>query len=268
MQVYRDLEILTARPSAPDMARVPHRLYGTVDGAVAFSVKSWLAAAEQELAGAAREAALPIFVGGTGLYFKTLTQGLSDIPDIPADRRAEVRAWAVDQPTADLHQELARRDPETASRLRPTDRQRIVRAIEVHATTGESLASFHASRSAPVLDIQNCLALVLEVDRGELRRRVDARFDAMIAAGALDEIRRLADRRLDPALPVMRAIGVPSLARYLVGEATCDEAISEAKTATRQYIKRQETFFRHQLKGFRPVTSTDAEALVASIAQS
>ena len=168
MQVYRDLRVLTARPNREDEAKAPHRLFGHVDGAVNYSAGLWLADASVALDAARREGRVPIFVGGTGLYFKALTQGMSAIPPVPADVRAKMRARAAGVPVADLHGELMRRDPATAKRLRASDPQRILRALEVFEATGKSLVSFHATRAPPLLDAKDVFAVFLATDREEL----------------------------------------------------------------------------------------------------
>lgn len=259
MQVYRDLRILTARPTPEDEARVPHRLYGHVDGAVNYSVGLWLKDAEAALDDARSAGHLPIFVGGTGLYFKALTQGLSDIPPVPESVRADVRARAENMPVAALHAELARCDPVTASRLRPTDPQRVLRALEVFEATGQSLASFQGARTPPLLDTKDVLGVFLAPPRAELTARIDRRFDQMLESGALEEVEALRDRRLDPSLPVMRAHGVPHLLAYLNGTMSLAEAARRGKADTRHYTKRQFTFARHQLGLFRWTTAEDAE---------
>ena len=250
MQVYRDLRVLTARPSDHEERQAPHALYGMVDGAESFSVSRWLAAAGAALARAKTAGLVPILVGGTGLYFKALTQGLSDIPAVPPEVRSRVRAWAGGRAPHELHAALAARDPATAARLRPSDPQRLLRALEVHEATGASLAALQARRAAPLLDIERCAAVFLAPDREILRARIDARFEAMMAAGALDEVRALAARHLDPTLPLMRAHGVPPLLRHLAGGSDLATAIAEGKADTRRYVKRQATFARHQLPGF------------------
>ena len=202
---------------------------------------------------------MPIFVGGTGLYFKALTQGLSAIPAVPEDIRAGVRARAAGVPAADLHASLMRRDPATAARLRPSDPQRILRALEVFEATGKSLVSFHATRTRPVLDAKDVFALFLATEREVLRARIDARFDAMLKAGALEEVAALAARRLDPLLPAMKAHGVPALMRHLNGEITLEEAATIGRADTRHYAKRQFTWFRHQLPEFEWVRPEAAE---------
>ena len=262
MQVYRDLRVLTARPSRADEARAPHRLYGTIDGVEAYSVSRWLADVATALAAERDEGRLPIVVGGTGLYFKALTQGLSAIPPVPEAIRAEMRAWAAEQTPAELHAVLARRDPEMAALLRPSDPQRIVRALEVHRATGRSLSAFRQARELPTLAVAASVAITLTPERSVLRARADERFAAMMAAGALGEVEALRRKRIAEDLPIMRALGVPPLARHLRGEIAIEEAVAQAQLDTRRYLKRQETFARHQLTGFRPVEPDRAEALV------
>lgn len=261
MQVYRDLRVLTARPSPEDEGKLPHRLYGHVDGAINYSAGLWLASASAALNEARREGRLPIFVGGTGLYFKVLTQGLSAIPPVPEDVRAKVRSRAAGVPAADLHASLLHRDPASAAKVQPSDRQRILRALEVFETTGKSLVSFHAARMPPVLDATEVFAVFLATERETLKARIDARFDAMLQAGALQEAAALRARRLDTALPVMRAHGVPHLIAQLNGEISLPEAATGAKRDTCRYAKRQLTFARHQLGSFRWLTAQEAETL-------
>jgi tRNA dimethylallyltransferase len=261
MQVYRDLRVLTARPDREDEAKAPHRLFGHVDGAVNYSTGLWLANASVALNEVRREGRLPVFVGGTGLYFKALTQGLSAIPPVPEDVRAKVRSHATGAPAADLHASLMRCDPATAARLRPSDPQRILRALEVFEATGKSLVSFHATRMPPVLDAKDVFALFLATEREVLKARIDARFEVMLQAGALHEAAVLRERRLDPALPVMRAHGVPHLIAHLNVEISLAEAARRAKLDTSRYAKRQLTFARHQLASFRWLTAQEAETL-------
>ncbi|WP_298966211.1 tRNA (adenosine(37)-N6)-dimethylallyltransferase MiaA, partial [uncultured Methylobacterium sp.] len=246
MQVYRDLRALSARPNPEEEAQAPHRLYGHVDGAVNFSVGHYLADAAAVLAECWETGRLPIVVGGTGLYFHALTEGLSEIPPVPDAVRAAVRAGAEGRDTPDLHRELAGRDPEGAARLDPHDRLRVLRALEVLAATGRPLAAFHGRRRPGPLAGLTCEKLFLTPDRAALRARIDARFVAMMAAGALDEVAALRARRLDPLLPVMRAHGVPGLIAHLDGTATRDEAVARGQADTRRYAKRQVTWFRHQ----------------------
>ncbi len=235
MQVYRDLRILTARPTEADEARVPHLMFGTIDGATNFSVGRYLAAAREALARIAAANRLPIFTGGTGLYFKALLHGLSDIPAVPAGIRAQIREESSALSAPQLHARLGAVDPMMAARLRPSDAQRVLRALEVFAATGQSLASFQGSR-AP--------------SRTALRDAIDKRFDAMLGAGALEEVDALRRRKLDSALPVMRAHGVPHLIAHLEGRISLEEAAQLGKRDTRAYVKRQFTFARHQLPEF------------------
>jgi tRNA dimethylallyltransferase len=256
MQVYRDLRILTARPTPDEERLARHRLFGAIDGAVNFSAGRWALAAGEILAEIGEQ--LAIFVGGTGLYFRALTEGLSDIPPVPEPVRAEVRSRAEGRATPELHDELAARDPETAARLNPSDRQRILRALEVLDATGRPLVSFLGARTPPALAAREWTGLYLAPDRAALGRRIDARFDAMLAHGALDEVATLIQRRLGPALPVMRAHGVPHLIAHLEGRLSLDEAASRSKIDTRHYAKRQFTWARHQLSGFRWVAPEEA----------
>ena len=247
MQVYRDLRVITARPTEAEQALAPHRLYGHVDGTVNFSVGRYVADARQVVA-ELEPGTVPIFVGGTGLYFKALTHGLSAVPAVPDEVREAVRKESEGRDTPELHRLLASRDPDTSRGLRGSDRLRIQRALEVVAATGRPLVSFHGERQpGPLADVAT-IKLFLAPDRGELRRRINARFVAMIEQGALDEVRALAERRLDPMLPVMRAHGVPGLLAHLRGEASLEEAIARGQSDTRRYAKRQFTWFRHQLR--------------------
>jgi tRNA dimethylallyltransferase len=247
MQVYRDLRILTARPLPAEEARVPHLLYGHVDAAENYSVGRWCVDASAALAAVERAGRLPILTGGTGLYFKALTRGLAAVPAIPAQTRSAVRARLEREGIATLYAELSERDGATARRLMPGDRTRITRALEVILATGRSLADWQREGMTPALDPQLAVKVFLDVDRAELYRRIDARFDAMLAAGALEEVRALASRRLDAALPAMKAHGVPWLIRHLNGEIDLAAAVEAAKRDIRRYSKRQATWFRHQL---------------------
>jgi tRNA dimethylallyltransferase len=262
MQVYRDLRIITARPTPAEEARVPHRLYGHVDAAENYSVGRWLNDAQATLGEAQRGGRLPIVVGGTGLYFKALTQGLTAIPPIPADIRAAVRGRLETEGPVALHAELSGRDPASGQRIRPSDGVRIVRALEVIEATGRSIADWHRDRMKPAVDPGRTVKVFLDVARDALYRRIDARFDAMLAAGALDEVRALSARNLDPRLPAMKAHGVPWLIRHLAGEISLSEAAAEAKKDTRHYTKRQLTWFRHQLPDWAWLAPAEAERMV------
>jgi len=254
MQVYRDLRVLSARPPVEDEQRVPHFLFGHVDGAINYSVGHWLKDVALLLPEIRNSGRLPIFVGGTGLYFKALTQGLSAIPDVPQAVRAKVRTEAEGLSPALLHERLTECDPVMAAKLRPSDPQRLLRALEVFAATGQSLDTFQRLKSPALLDAATCEMLFLVPDRVILRARIAARFDAMLKQGALEEVHQLAARQLDPALPVMRAHGVPHLLRYLRGEIGLQDAAERAITDTRHYARRQFTFARHQLPAFRLLT--------------
>jgi tRNA dimethylallyltransferase len=265
MQVYSDLHILTARPDVAETARVPHLLYGHVDGGTNYSVGRWREDASAALKRVRDEGRLPIVTGGTGLYFKALEQGLAEMPAVPEAVREAIRLKAEPLEAETLHAWLAEDDPATAARLRPSDRQRLIRALEIFAATGRSLTDWQQEpHSPPLLDASRCLRLFLEPERTALNAAIDRRFDVMIELGALDEVRALAARHLDPALPVMRAHGVPGLIRYLKGEIPLREAMDGAKADTRQYAKRQFTWFRHQMPGWRFIAPCDAAELAAS----
>jgi tRNA dimethylallyltransferase len=257
-QVYRDLRVLSARPTAAEETAAPHRLYGHIDAAVNYSVASFLIEAEAALAEAVRHNLLPIFVGGTGLYFKALTHGLSKAPSVPADIRDAVRARLATQGPQALHAELAQSDPVVAARLKPADRARIARALEVIVATGRSIDEWNRDNSAPLLDPSSTVKVFLEPERKHLYATIDARFDKMIAAGALEEVAALARRNLDPLLPAMKAHGVPWLIKHLAGEMTLAEAAEKAKLDTRHYAKRQFTWFRHQLADWARVAPDTA----------
>jgi tRNA dimethylallyltransferase len=259
MQVYRDLRILTARPSMEDEARLPHRLYGHVDAAESYSTGRWCLEAGEAIAAVERDGLLPILVGGTGLYFKTLTRGLAAVPPIPPQVRLVVRGRLEREGVAPLYADLAQRDPETARRLMPGDRARIARALEVVEATGRSLTDWHREAITPVLDSAAVVKVFLALDRAELYRRIDARFERMLAAGALAEVAALAGRGLLPSLPATKALGVPWLIRHLQGEITLAEAAEASKRDSRRYSKRQETWFRNQLPDWTWVAPDIAE---------
>ncbi|MGO3930447.1 tRNA (adenosine(37)-N6)-dimethylallyltransferase MiaA [Rhodopseudomonas pseudopalustris] len=265
MQVYRDLRVLTARPSLAEEARAPHRLYGTVDAAQNFSAGAWLDAAAVALAEARAQRRRPIFIGGTGLYFKALTRGLAAVPPIAPEIRDAVRQRLEQGGVAALHAELARRDPEGAARLNVADRVRVARALEVLEGTGKPLAAWHGEALPPLLPAHEVgAALFLAPERSALYARIDARFAAMLEAGALDEVAALHARRLDPLLPAMKAHGVPALIRHLDGELSLSEAAAIGCADTRHYAKRQFTWFRHQLPEFAWVPPEEAEDVLAA----
>lgn len=249
MQVYADLHRLSARPGAEEEAAAPHRLYGHVDGAVNYSAGHFARDAAGLIATTDATGTIPIFVGGTGLYFRALEDGLSDLPEVPDAVRAAVRASAEGRPTEDLHADLTGLDPSGAAALRPSDRSRVMRALEILAATGRPIADFQGTRRPGPLAGRRLLKLFLSPDRDTLRRRIDARFEAMMQKGALDEVAGLRERRLDPMLPVMRAHGVPGLIAHLDGKIGRAEAIQRGQGDTRRYAKRQFTWFRHQMGG-------------------
>jgi tRNA dimethylallyltransferase len=262
MQVYRDLRIITARPTAAEEERAPHQLYGHVDAAENFSVGRWCRDAAAALAAAKDEGRAAVLVGGTGLYFSALTRGLAAVPPIPASIRAEVRARLARDGAPALHAELSRRDPAAAAWLMPGDGTRVTRALEVVLATGRPLKAWQEDEAPAILDISRAAKIFLMPERETLLRRIDARFDGMIAAGALEEVRALAARNLDPALPAMKAHGVPWLIRHLKGAMTLADAAAEAKRDTRQYTKRQATWFRNQLPEFAWVAPDQALAAI------
>lgn len=244
MQVYRDLRIVTARPTPADEARAPHALYGIRPAALPGSAAWWRGAALAAMDQARAAGRLPILCGGTGLYFSTLTHGLAEIPECGEAARAEARWLLAEQGPLALHASLAKVDPATAARLRPSDSQRVARAWEVWRGTGRGLAAWQAEKATPAP--WRFAAILLDPPRAALREAIAGRFTAMLAEGALDEVRGLLAQNLDPALPAMRAHGVPELAGHLRGQTTLAAAASRAEQVTGQYTKRQATWFRHR----------------------
>ncbi len=245
MQVYREAPILTAQPSEADKARVPHLLYGHISAREVYSVGRWRDDAAKALAGAKAMKRVPIFVGGTGMYFMALTEGLADIPPTPPEIREAARALLDDIGVEALHARLTDRDPVTASRLRPSDPQRVLRAFEVFEATGRPLVEWQETPSAPLLKDAGLAAFVLDPPRPELRARIAARFEAMLEEGGLDEARAL--EGLDPALPAAKLLGLRPLQALAAGTLTRAEALDGAITATRQFAKRQMTWFRNRM---------------------
>lgn len=247
MQVYRELRILTARPTEAEEAAVPHRLYGFRRAAEPYSVAEWLKDLAP-LVTAAREGGLPlVIVGGTGLYFKALLEGLSPVPDIPVDIRVHWRAEAAAKDSAELHAILRERDPAMAARLVASDPQRIVRALEVLEATGQSLLDWQQVQGEALLSEAEAELLFVSPPRETLYARCDARLDRMLEAGALEEVRRLAALGLDLGLPVMRVLGVGPLLAHVQGMLPLDAALAEAKTETRRYAKRQLTWAKRNM---------------------
>jgi len=246
MQVYRGVPILTAQPTAEEQSRLPHRLYGAFAPGQLCSAGIWRGLAAEACAEAWGQGKLPVVVGGTGLYLRTLIDGLSPIPDIPDDVRETARALLAEMGNARFHETLSERDPVMAARLDPGNSQRLVRAWEVLDATGRSLADWQADPREGGLDAQSA-TLLLAPPRDDLYRACDVRLEKMVDLGALDEVAALTALGLDPALPVMKALGVAEFSSHLRGEASLTDALTQAQQSTRRYAKRQTTWFRHQL---------------------
>jgi tRNA dimethylallyltransferase len=248
MQVYRELHILSARPSADDEAGAPHRLYGVLPASERCSAGRWLELAVPEIKQAWADGRLPIITGGTGLYIKALLEGLSPIPDIPAKYRTEAENVLADLGGKAFKEKLAELDPSSAANLPDGDRQRLIRAYEVVRATGKSLSQWQGGQdTAPLVDAE-FKTIILMPPREELYAAIDARFDQMIEGGALEEARAIHSLELAPGLPAMKAVGVPQLGRYLRGEQTLETACDDAKRASRNLAKRQMTWFRNQIE--------------------
>ena len=262
MQVYRELRVLTARPSEEEEAGTPHRLYGAVPAATRYSVGVWLGDVAATLRAVREEGLLPIVVGGTGLYFKALTEGLAAVPPIPAEVRERVRDEASGLSSVELHARLAAVAPDDARQVRPSDRMRILRALEVYEATGRSLARWkEAEPLRPLIDPERTRRIVLSVDRAVLHERIAARAGQMVRDGGLAEAVALGELGLDPELPAMKAIGVRELLDHLAGNTSLDEAVAAMKTETRRYAKRQETWFRNQMEGWEAVEGAGVAVL-------
>jgi len=268
MQLYDELRILTARPGAAELARAPHYLYGVLPAARPCSVARWREMALARLAQSRRAGRVPIITGGTGLYFRSLIDGLAPVPDIPPAVRAAARRREGERPGA-LHDELRVRDPIMAARLAPGDSQRVARAWEVVEATGVSLADWQSRTIPGPLAADNAAGriakLVFMPPRAGLYKRIEARFEAMMAAGALNEARALLAAGLDPGLPAMKALGLPALIGHLRGEHSLEEAVAAAKGATRRYAKRQYTWFSHQCEGWHFSNAQDSESFLQEI---
>lgn len=241
-QVYRDLRVVSARPSPEELRLAPHRLFGHVDGAQAYSAAAWAADARAAIARAQSNWRIPAVVGGTGLYIRTLLEGIAPVPEIDVDVRKAVRALSV----SEAHAALALEDPAAAARLSPNDTTRVARALEVVRSTGQPIAHWHARRVGGISDTVRLVPMILLPPRDWLFAHCDARFETMLASGGKEEVAALMARGLDPDLPVMRAIGVREIAAMLADPADAPRCIAEAKIATRQYAKRQFTWFRNQ----------------------
>ena len=249
MQVYKDLTILSARPTAADMALAPHHLFGTIDGAQMFSVAEWRDAASCCIEALWARGRLPIVVGGSGLYLRSLIDGISAVPTIPEAIRKAVRALETAALATALHTE----DAAMATRLDPADRQRQTRALEVIRATGQSLAHFQGEPVGGLAGKATIIPLVISPDRAVLYNRSNQRLTQMVGEGALEEVEALMKRGLEPALPVMKALGVAELASHLRGDISLDDAVTQAQQATRNYAKRQMTWFRNQFEGWNAI---------------
>lgn len=247
MQVYDTLHVLTARPFEQDMQGIPHHLYGHVPASQHYSTGEWFRDAAGVLEAARGEGRIPVFVGGTGLYFKALTGGLSDMPSVPTAIRGDIRKRLQEEGAEVLHGVLSQKDPETAATLRPGDGQRIARALEIFEATGQSIRVFQARQGPVAIDPEQALKIVVLPERDLLRQRIDRRFAQMLDGGAVDEVEALLSLHLKTEMPAMKAIGVPQIAAMLAGTMTRAEVIETASAATRQYAKRQMTWFRNQL---------------------
>jgi tRNA dimethylallyltransferase len=262
MQVYAELRVLTARPSQAEEARAPHHLYGVLQGREHCSAGKWSRMALEALRDIEARGRVPIIVGGTGLYFRALTEGLSPIPPIPEEVRAAVRAEVA--ATDDPHRLLAEVDPELAAVIRPSDRQRIARGVEVARGTAKPLSQWHKEPPAPLLT-GKLARIVLAPDRDWLRGRCDRRFEAMVSEGAVEEAQGLARLGLDPALPLMKALGLRPLIEHVSEKINLSEAILRGQSETRAYAKRQETWFRTQMIAWERFSEQDSESLMAEI---
>ncbi len=250
MQVYPVLRVLTARPDDRDLAAIPHRLYGHASLEETYSVALWLKDVRKVLNDIASDERIPVFVGGTGLYFKALVEGLADMPDIPKNIREDLRKRLEGEGLKSLREELTLSDPDAAKTIRPGDRQRTLRALEVYRTTGKSILKYQsAAHSTPVLNVGSIHKFVFAPERTALHQRIEIRFKNMLEMGAIDEVTRLARIGIADDHPVQKAIGVSQLNQYLSGTISRGSAIEKSIIATRQYAKRQSTWFRNQQSG-------------------
>ncbi|WP_249138276.1 tRNA (adenosine(37)-N6)-dimethylallyltransferase MiaA [Phenylobacterium montanum] len=258
LQLYRDLRILSARPSEAEMAQAPHHLFGVADAADGWSVGRWLRAATMVLEDIAAHGVPAIVVGGTGLYFRALTQGLAETPAVPAEAQAAAAEFYDRAGEATVREALRSLDPAAEARIAPNDRQRLVRALAVAQATGRALSAWQAD-TRPILAPGAWRGVVLEPDRAALYARCDRRLEIMIQQGALEEAAALVRRKLDPALPAMKAVGLRELAAHTAGELSLAEALAAAQQETRRYAKRQLTWFRNQTGDWPRVTAMDPE---------
>ena len=265
MQVYRELRVLTARPAAADEARAPHRLYGIMPVSSPCSAGRWRALALREIEAAITEGRTPILVGGTGLYFHALTQGLAPVPEVPPGFRDDAQATLQRLGAAAFHAALAERDPVMAARLPPGDTQRLVRAWEVLAATGNSLATWQDKTVPGEAFGHPWYGVVLQPPRATLYQRCDERLRGMVEQGAVQEVAALLDAGVDLSLPAMKALGVPAFVRHLRGELALEDAVEMAQRATRQYAKRQTTWFKNKMQSWNHVLTQDSECFFSEI---
>lgn len=265
MQVYKELRILTARPSDEDEAKVPHRLYGFQSASQACSAAHWSQLAAAEMRSLWAEGRLPVLAGGTGFYIKAMTEGLSDIPAVPDAVRHEVEAMRDKMGPQAFHAKLAEVDEDAAMRLPAADRQRVVRAMEVFMATGRPLTDWHQGAPVPPVAEARFLSVLLDPDRDTLNAASDARFDSMLAAGALQEAAALKALGLDAALPAMKSLGLGELIAHLDGDMSLDAAAEAARQATRRFAKRQQTWFRNQFEPDHRVFAQYSESLCDDI---
>lgn len=259
MQVYKDLNVLTARPSEDELKQAPHHLFGHVDAEVRYSTGKWMEDAKRKIASIQKRGNIPIIAGGTGLYFLSLIKGLSEIPPVPEEVRAEVRNIQLTEGTHGLHARLQKVDPSSAERLERTDRQRLARAYEVWLATGKTISEFQSTRSKPVLDKDDWLGVALTPPRARLYARIDRRFEGMMMQGAMAEAEALVTRKLDPELPAMKAHGMPWLAAFIRGEMDAETAANNAKRDTRRYAKRQFTWIGRQFPFWPRIPSVELQ---------
>ena len=264
MQLYADLRVLTARPMAEEEARAPHHLFGVADGADGWSTGRWLRACVEALDAIAARGNPAIVVGGTGLYFKALTEGLADIPPIPPEARATATSYYRREGEGAVRDRLLKGDPVSEARIAPADKQRLIRALEVLIATGRGLTDWHNDQQ-PALAEGSWSAGVIEPEREGLYARCDARLEEMASNGALEEVAALAARGLDPMAPVMKAVGVREFAAHLRGEMTLDQALKAARQETRHYAKRQLTWLRNQTPDWERVAGGSTEDRLANL---
>ncbi len=266
MQIYRDLSVLTARPTPDDEARFPHRLYGIMGHDEVCSAARWVSLARGAMDEAWAQNLLPIIVGGTGLYLRALTDGLADIPEIPEEIRSGARSLMAHLGPSKFHAELLARHPQAVQGIRPTDSQRLVRALEVYEATGHPLTYWHAKETSTAENNATCWTRVaLMPDRQHLHQAINRRFATMMANGALDEARAIARLGLNPGLPLSKVLGLRPLMAHLAGEMTLNEAVAQAQTDTRRYAKRQCTWIRTQMIAWNVIFEQDSERIIDKI---